>query len=118
MAASSDSTLVSSHGASSPVFTSWESASTMCVWGEIGYAAMTSGRQAATASATAREPSICLDMARLPDERERRLGRLHVALGRRGREALADRGGHRIERHDAGDGGERPEQRRVGQRLT
>ena len=29
----------------------------MCVWGEIGYAQMTSGRHNATASATAREPS-------------------------------------------------------------
>ncbi len=57
MAANSDSTLTNSQGASSEVFTSCERFSTMWVWGEIGYAQMTSGRQSATASATAREPS-------------------------------------------------------------
>ena len=36
-----------------------ESASTMCVCGEIGYALTTSGRQRATARATACEPSSC-----------------------------------------------------------
>src|SRR5918912_546574 len=60
IAENSDSTLMYSHGASVPSFTSAESASTMCVCGEIGYAAITSGRHSATASATAREPSICL----------------------------------------------------------
>src|ERR671933_1404526 len=60
IAENSDSTLMYSHGASSPPFTSADSASTMCVCGEIGYAAITSGRQSATASATARDPSICL----------------------------------------------------------
>src|SRR5918994_4809625 len=60
MAENSDSTLMNSHGASAPVFTSCESASTMCVCGEIGYAGITSGRHSATVSATAREPSICL----------------------------------------------------------
>src|ERR671933_1771137 len=70
IAENSDSTLMYSHGASSPPFTSADSASTMCVCGEIGYAAMTSGRQRATASATAREPSICLSMGRLPEHAE------------------------------------------------
>ena len=51
-----------SHGASSPVRTRSESASTMWVCGEIGYAATTSGRQSATASATACEPSIWLSI--------------------------------------------------------
>ena len=37
----------------------------MCVCGEIGYAEITSGRHSATASATAREPSICLSTGRL-----------------------------------------------------
>src|SRR3982751_1060686 len=62
MAANSGSTLRNSHGASAPVFTSADRPSTMCVWGEIGYAPITSGRHSATVSATAREPSICLSM--------------------------------------------------------
>src|SRR5271165_7141125 len=101
IAANSDSTLTNSHGVSSPIFTSWERFSTMCVWGEIGYAQMTSGRQSATASATAREPSTW------------RTGQLphlvldpgvgspcggYVALGGGAREALADRAGDRVER--------------------
>jgi hypothetical protein len=36
----------------------------MCVCGVIGYAQITSGRLSATASATARDPSICLSMVR------------------------------------------------------
>src|SRR6187397_2650871 len=65
IAPNSLSTLRNSHEPSSPAFTIWESPSTMWVWGEIGYAQMTSGRQAATVSATAREPSICLGTGRL-----------------------------------------------------
>src|SRR5580692_9668782 len=60
IAANSDSTLMNSHGASCPLLTSVERASTMCVCGEMGYAQMTSGLDKATASATAREPSTCL----------------------------------------------------------
>src|SRR5215207_8860412 len=121
IAANSDSTLTYSHGASSPVLTSPESASTMWVWGEIGYAGMTSGRHSATVSATAREPSICLS------------GMTHalqltqyVAVGRGGRrgvpardfarEARADRGGDRVERDDAGERREAAQQRGVRQR--
>src|SRR3954452_25062716 len=66
IAENSDSTLMYSHGASVPSFTSAESASTMCVCGEIGYAAMTSGRHSATATPPARDPSICLSMGPLP----------------------------------------------------
>ena len=60
IAPNSDSTMRYSQGASSPVRTRSESASTMCVWGEIGYAEITSGRQSATAFATASEPSSWL----------------------------------------------------------
>src|SRR5579863_3787527 len=67
IAANSDSTLMNSHGASCPLFTSVESAATMCVCGEMGYAQMTSGLDSATASATAREPSTCLSTGDLPD---------------------------------------------------
>ncbi len=103
IAANSDSTLTNSHGASSPVFTSWESPSTMWVCGEIGYAQMTSGRHSATASATARDPSSCLSMGGLPHRG------LHVLVGRRGcgrvafadlaGEPVADRRQHGVEAH-------------------
>src|SRR5271157_1198261 len=66
IAVNSDSTFTNSHGVSSPLLTSCERFSTMCVWGEIGYAQMTSGRQSATASATAREPSTCRSTRQLP----------------------------------------------------
>src|SRR5215207_6963401 len=96
IAANSLSTLRNSHDPSCPAFTICESPSTMWVWGEIGYAQMTSGRQAATVSATAREPSICLGMGRLLeralDQPVRDLRRHRVACGRGAREALADRG--------------------------
>ena len=59
MAPNSDSTMRYSHDASSPVRTRSDSDSTMCVCGEIGYAAITSGRHRVTARATACEPSIC-----------------------------------------------------------
>src|SRR6516225_2517468 len=64
-AANSDSTLINSHCLSAPERTISPSASTIWVCGVIGYAQMTSGRQRATASATAREPSICLSINRL-----------------------------------------------------
>src|SRR5215213_6207311 len=99
MAANSDSTLTYSHGARSPVRTSSESASTMCVCGEIGYAGMTSGRHSATVSATAREPSICL--GGIPRPLHQGVcgdGGRDVALGDQAREARADGGRHRFER--------------------
>src|ERR1041384_2437172 len=99
IAANSDSTFTNSHGASSPVLTSCESPSTMCVCGEMGYAAITSGRHSATVSATARATSICLRMSRLREEGERVVGRGDVCGGRRVGEALADRQLDRGERH-------------------
>jgi hypothetical protein len=57
IAANSDSTRRYSHGDSSPRRTSTDRASTMWVCGEMGYAGTTCGRQRATVSATAREPS-------------------------------------------------------------
>ena len=94
-AANSDSTLMNSQLASSPVFTISPSASTMCVCGVMGYAQITCGRHSATASATAREPSVCLSIdrvLRLDRELERLRRRGDVLLGHRGRELLADGG--------------------------
>ena len=71
IAPNSDSTMRYSHGASSPVRTRSESASTMCVCGEIGYAEITSGRQSATAFATASEPSSWLRIDGDPLRRRR-----------------------------------------------
>src|SRR5262245_17300971 len=116
MAANSDSTLTNSHGASAPDFTISDSPSTRCGWGEIGYAQITSGRHSATVSATAREPSICLSMGGLRDERVGGLGGPCVALGRRGGEPLADRLGDRGERDRSGERGERSEEGGVGER--
>src|SRR5689334_2112850 len=103
MAENSDSTLRYSQGASEPSFTRAERASTMCVCGEIGYAAMTSGRHSATASATARDPSTCLSTGPLRSHEEHgvvRSGRGgDVALRQPPGEALADRGDHRLEPH-------------------
>src|SRR5205809_671685 len=85
IAANSLSTLRNSQEPSPPVFTICERPSTMCVCGEIGYAQMTSGRHAATVSATARDPSICLGTSRLQgsgDELVRRLGGRDVAGSR------------------------------------
>src|SRR3954470_10288946 len=114
MAANSDSTLTYSQGDSSPVRTSPESASTMCVCGEIGYAGMTSGRHSATVSATAREPSICLSgMTRALDEVVRRDRGRDIPLGDRAREARADRRDDRLERDHAAERREAAEQRGV-----
>src|SRR5450631_3873172 len=69
---------MNSHGASAPLFTSSPRPSTMWVGGEMGYAQMTSGRQRATASATACEPSVCFSMGerlQLPAHDFVRLGR-------------------------------------------
>src|SRR3954452_17076850 len=115
MAANSDSTLTNSHGVSSPVFTSWESPSTMCVCGEIGYAQMTSGRHSATTSATAREPSSCLSMDSLPKGvlhvHERHRGRRRVALADPPGEAIANRRHHGLEPDLAGERREAAQQR-------
>src|SRR3954469_11066355 len=116
IAANSDSTLMYSHGASAPVLTSEDSPSTMCVCGEIGYAPITSGRQSATVSATAREPSICLSTCQLLDSREGRLRGGDVALPDRAVEALAERGRHGIQRDRPRDRGERGEHRRTRHR--
>src|SRR5215207_7041274 len=101
IAANSESTLMNSRGSNRPVFTSAESASTMWVCGEIGYAAMTSGRQKAIASATALDPSICLGMDRLQQLQARRLCRGRVGLADRAGEALADRRRQRARRRDS-----------------
>src|SRR4051794_15164712 len=117
MAANSDSTLTYSHGARSPVRTSPESASTMCVCGEIGYAGMTSGRHRATVSATAREPSICLSgMERSFHEGVRRDRGCAVAHGDGTGEARLDGGGHRPQRDDAAERSEAAEQGGVRER--
>src|SRR4051794_11126776 len=116
MAANSDSTLTYSQGDSSPVRTSPECASTMCVCGEIGYAGMTSGRHSATVSATAREPSICLSgMPRSHHEVVRGDRSRGVPLRHLAREADMDRGRDRLERDDAAERGEAAEQRGVRQ---
>src|SRR4051794_38788859 len=105
IAANSDSTFTNSHGARSPLLTIAESASTMCVCGEIGYAPITSGRQRATASATAREPSSCLSMRRLRELRAHVLEGVvrggGVGLPDLPWEAVAVGVRHRIEGHEA-----------------
>src|SRR6476620_3202923 len=115
MAENSDSTLMNSHGASVPSFTSADRRSTMCVWGEIGYAAMTSGRHSATASATARDPSLCLSMGPLPhratDQPVRGTGRRNVPVGNRSAEPFADRGRHGLQADHRDRGGEGAEKR-------
>src|SRR5664280_2395466 len=96
IAANSDSTLMNSHGERVPAFTIAPIASMMCVWGEMGYAQTTSGRQRATVSATAREPSICRSTDQLLfckcDESIGSGGGGGVALTDCAREAFADRG--------------------------
>src|SRR4051812_43746963 len=116
IAANSDSTLRYSHPVRVPACTSRASPSTMCVWGEIGYAATTSGRQRATVSATATEPSSCRSTGRLQGVGGARGG--DVALRVRAGEPLADRALQRRERKDSGHRDERGEQRRAGQRAA
>src|SRR5512132_2896750 len=113
-AANSDSTLMYSQPLSSPPLTSSPSASTMCVCGVIGYAQMTCGRASAIASATAREPSVCLSMRRLPHFHGGRVslgGRSDVGLGDFRRELGSDRSDHRVEPYAAAYRGEAAEQR-------
>src|SRR5579863_3484966 len=81
IAANSDSTLMNSQGARSPVFTSSPMASMMWVCGEIGYAQTTSGRHSATVSATAREPSICRNTEHPLSAEDHRLPGIAVDLG-------------------------------------
>src|SRR3954467_12272375 len=116
IAANSDSTLMYSHGASAPVFTSEDSPSTMWVCGEIGYAPITSGRHIATVSATAREPSICLSTGQLLDLREGRLRGGDVALSDGAVEALAECGRHGVQRDRSRDRGKCREHRRARHR--
>src|SRR5574340_367538 len=94
MAANSDSTSRYSQRASCPDRTRSERLSTTCVWGEIGYAAITSGRQSATACATASDPSTCLrirPLARARHREERGPRRRDVPVGHRAPELLPDR---------------------------
>src|SRR5579862_3911721 len=129
IAANSDSTLTNSQRSSRPDFTSADSPSTMCVWGLIGYAQITSGRHSATVSATASDPSICLSMGWLsqlaygrsglrPHHSERLLRRSDVLLAEEAGEPLSDRTRNGAERHSPGQRGEPPEQRRVRKRLA
>src|SRR5450756_2185245 len=93
IAANSDSTLMNSQPARVPAFTIRLRPSTMWVWGEIGYAQITSGRHAATASATAIKPSTCLSIHPLLNLRlhqlERGRCRGDVSLGDRAVELLS-----------------------------
>src|SRR6478735_7032362 len=99
IAPNSDSTMRYSQGSSSPVRTRSDSASTMWVCGEMGYAATTCGRHRATVRATAWDPSIWLgiDGSQLvPDVVVRRPCGGDVALADRPGEAGPDRTGHRL----------------------
>src|SRR5690242_13618575 len=106
MAPNSDSTVTNSHRFRSPAATSSAMPSTLWVCGELGYAGPTCGRHRATASATARDPSICLSTAGLPpggpDDVVGRFRGGDVAAGHRLREALTDGGQHRVQRHRPG----------------
>src|SRR5664279_3830308 len=122
MAAYSDSTLTNSHGASSPSLTIAVSASTMCVWGEIGQAGITSGRHSATVRATAREPSSCSSMEQalaLPDHEcgARARGR-RVAVGQAPAEAIADRRDDGVDADRPRELREDAEQGRIRPRLA
>src|SRR5262245_6104830 len=108
-AANSDSTLMNSQFASSPDFTISPRPSTMWVCGVIGYAQITCGRHSATASATAREPSVCLSIGRLPGPRsalERLIRSGDVALRNRRRELFPDRAHERLHADHARHRGE------------
>ena len=112
IAANSDSTL-RNPAFSSPFFTRAPSASTMWVCGVIGYAQITCGRHMATASATAREPSICLSTGQHPSLGEDVIEGGHggggVARGDLAGEPVADRGEQRVQADHAGQRGERAE---------
>src|SRR4051812_22613093 len=95
IAPNSDSTMRYSHDSSSPVRTRSDSASTMWVCGEMGYAATTWGRHRATTCATACDPSSWLSMGvPLPGGGHVSEGRCcdgHVLLGDLVTEPLTDR---------------------------
>src|ERR1051326_7851159 len=111
IAPNSDSTVTKRHGSISPAAAISDSASTMWVCGEIGYAGITCGRQAATVRATARDPSIWLSMDLLLNGVEGFAGGGDVPGGDRGGEPLGDRLLQGRETDPAGERGERPEQR-------
>src|SRR5215212_1100522 len=89
----------------------------------MGYAQMTSGRQSATASAIACEPSICLSIGSLAfDDHDR-----SVESGMRGSdirerdvsgEFLVNRRRDRFDRYALSERGERSQQRRIRHRPT
>src|SRR6185436_4650871 len=114
----SDSTLMNSHRVRAPDFTISPSASTIWVCGEIGYAQMTSGRQRPTASATAREPSVCLSIGLGSPGNLHFLQHVAVRLARGGLvarrdlafEFLSDRGYNGLDRNESRYGGEAAEQ--------
>src|SRR5438309_2140170 len=111
---------MNSQFAISPFFTISPRPSTMCVCGVIGYAQITSGRQSATASAIAWEPSICLSMRALAfDDADRCVeGSVRggdVRFRDLAGEFLANRGGYRLDRHAPRERGERAKQRRIRQ---
>src|SRR2546430_1348787 len=126
MAANSDSTLRNS-ALSSSLFTIADSASTMWVCGVIGYAQITCGRHIATASATARDPSICLSiglclssecLSLVPDEVECGPGGGAIALRALPGDPLVDRGQPRVQADRPGQRGEPAEKRGARQRAA
>src|ERR1700758_4842118 len=116
MAAESDSTVRNSAFRVS-CFTIADTASTMWVCGVIGYAQTTSGRHIATASATARDPSICTGMRQLPalveDPAKSAPRGRDVRFSRTSLEAVSDRDVDGVDRDRAAQGGEPAEQRAV-----
>src|SRR5579859_2905255 len=110
---------MNSQSASSPDFTSSPRPSTMWVCGVIGYAQITSGRQSATALATAWEPSICSSMGFLRGAKELEGAARgdRVPLADAAREFRADRGAHRVDGDLARHRREAAEKRRIGQRA-
>src|SRR6516225_7861486 len=105
----------------SPALTISPKPSTMCVCGVIGYAQITCGRHSATASATARDPSVCLSIDHLLAPLRAGEGLAsgeHVFLGVRPRKFLPNGGGDRIERNDPGDRRERAKERHVRHGAT
>src|SRR5207342_329703 len=96
--------------------------STMWVCGEIGYAATTSGRQRATVSAIARDPSTCFSMAhplRSVLDQVEAVGReLGVEVARVAGEAVAHGQLQGGQVDHPGESGEGTEQAGVGQRAA
>ena len=89
----------------------------------MGYAATTAGRQRATVSATAFEPSTCLRIVVLPlldlrvgIGRQLQVGGQHILRG--SGEPLLDGLVQRGQSHDARQADHRADERRVGQRTT